>query len=121
MKSIVATREVNKLCTRNNIDNNNNNNTCFGSIAEMAAEKKEAEYADLTQTYLFQSLAFEALGAINASAITFFHDLGKRLSKVLCDTRESELLFRRLSVALQRFNSIIFRETCSMSDKAFDE
>ena len=45
-----------------------------GSISEMAAEKKEAKYADLAQTYLFQPLAFEALGAINASAITFFYE-----------------------------------------------
>ena len=65
----------------------------------MAAEKKEAKYADLTQTYLFQPLAFEALGAINASVITFFYDLGKRLSEVSGDTCESEFLFQRLSVA----------------------
>ena len=87
----------------------------------MAAEEKEAKYADLTQTYLFQPLAFEALGAINASAITFFYDLGNHLSEVSGDTRESEFLFQRLSVALQRFNSITFKETCSVSDEVFDE
>ena len=48
----------------------------------MAADKKEAKYADRTQTYLFQPLASEALGAINASAITFLDDLGKRLAEV---------------------------------------
>ena len=77
----------------------------------MAAEKTEAKYADLTQTYLFQPLAIEALGAINASAITFFFELGKRRSDVSGDTRESEFMFQRLSVALQRFNSITFKET----------
>ena len=92
-----------------------------GSIDEMAAEKKEAKYADLTQTYLFQPLAFEALGAINVSAITFFYDLGKRLSEVSGDTRESEFLYQRLSVALQRFNSITFNETFSVSDEVCDE
>ena len=81
-----------------------------GSIAEIAAEKKDATYADLTQTYSFQPLAFEALGAINASAITIFYDLGKRLSEVSGDTRESEFMFQKLSVALQRFNSITFKE-----------
>jgi hypothetical protein len=42
-----------------------------GSIVERAAEKKEAKYADLAQTYLFQPLAFESLGPINATAIFF--------------------------------------------------
>ena len=92
-----------------------------GSIAEMAAEEKEAKYADLTRTYLFQPMAFEALGAINASAITFFYNLDKRLSEVSGDTRESEFLFQRLSVALQRFKSTTFKETLSVSDEVFDE
>jgi len=92
-----------------------------GSIAEMAAEKKEAKYADLSQNYLFQPLAFEALGAINASAIAFFYDLGKRLSAVSGDTREIEFLFQRLSVALQRFNSVTFQETFSVSAEVYDE
>ena len=87
----------------------------------MAAEKKAAKYADLTQAYLFQPLVFEALGAINASAITFSYDLGMRLLEVSGDTRESEFLFQRLSVALQRFNSITFKETSSVSDEVFDE
>ena len=92
-----------------------------GSIAEMAAEKKEVEYADLSQNYIFQPLAFEALGAINASAIAFFYDLGKRLSAVSGDTREIEFLFQRLSVALQRFNSVTFQETFSVSAEVYDE
>jgi len=87
----------------------------------MAAEKKEAKYADLSQNYLFQPLAFEALGAINASAIAFFYDLGKRLSAVSGDTREIEFLFQRLSVALQRFNSVTFQETFSVSAEVYDE
>ena len=87
----------------------------------MAADKKEAQHADLTHTYLFEPLAFEALGAINASAITFFYDLGKRLAEVSGDTRERESMFQRLSVALQRFNYITFKETCSVSDDVLDE
>ena len=92
-----------------------------GSIAKMAAEKKEAKFADLSQFYLFHPLAFEALEAINASAITFFYDLGKRLSVVSGDARESEFLFQRLSVALQRFNSITFKETFSVFAEVLDE
>ena len=45
----------------------------------------------------------------------------KRLSEVSGDTRESEFVFQRLSVALQRFNSITFKETFSVSDEVFDE
>jgi hypothetical protein len=66
-------------------------------------------------------LAFEALGAINASAITFFYDLGKRFAEVSGDTREREFMLQRLSVALQRFHSITFKETFAMSDEVLDE
>ena len=37
------------------------------------------------------------LGAINVSAITFFCDLGKRLSEVSGDTRESEFVSETVS------------------------
>jgi hypothetical protein len=87
----------------------------------MVADEKEAKFADLTQTYLFQPLAFEALWAINASAITLFYDLGKRLSEVSDDTHEREFMFQRLSVALKRTNSITFKETLSVSDEVHDE
>ena len=58
----------------------------------MATENKDAKYADLSQSYIFQPLAFEALGAINATVITFLYDLGKRLSAVSGHSRESEFL-----------------------------
>ena len=92
-----------------------------GSIAEIAADEKEAMYADLTQTHLFQPLVFEALGVIYASAITLFYDLGKRLAEVSGDTREHEFMFPRLSVALQRFNLHHLQRNFSVSDGVLGE
>ena len=91
-----------------------------GSIAEMPAEKKEAKYADLTQTYYSNLWHLKPLG-LSTHRRSLFYDLGKYLSEISGENRESEFLFQRLSVALQRFNSITFKETFYVSDEVYDE
>jgi len=38
-------------------------------------------------------------------------ELGRRLSESTDDSRETAFLFQRLSVAIQRFNSVLIQET----------
>ena len=45
---------------------------------------------------------------INSKGILFFRELGLLLSARSGDTRETAFLFQRLSIAIQRFNSIAF-------------
>jgi hypothetical protein len=82
--------------------------TVAGKAAEGAASRKELKYQALAGTYTFIPLAFETLGPINSKGISFFRELGRRLSARSGDTRETAFLFQRLSIAIQRFNSIAF-------------
>ena len=79
-----------------------------GSAAEAAASRKEEKYAAISSNYLFFPLAFETFGPINQAGCDFLSSLGHRLSLVTDDPRESSFLFQRLSVSIQRFNSVCF-------------
>ena len=87
-----------------------------GGAADLAASRKEAKYSDLPSRYIFQPLAFETLGPLSASTIAFVTELGRRLSQSTDDSRETAFLFQRLSVAIQRFNSVLIQETFDFSD-----
>jgi hypothetical protein len=82
-----------------------------GSAAESAANRKESKYSSLSTTYSFVPLAFETLGPINNKALEFLSALGHRISESTFDPKETSYLFQRVSVAIQRFNSVCFRNT----------
>ena len=87
-----------------------------GVVAEQAAARKKDKYEDLARSYLFLPLAFENLGPMNVEAVEFFREVGRRLTEVSLDKRETSFLFQRLSVTLQRFNSILFRDSFCSDD-----
>jgi len=87
-----------------------------GGAADLAASRKEAKYSDLPSSYIFQPLAFETLGPLSASTTAFVTELGRRLSQSTDDSRETVFLFQRLSVAIQRFNSVLIQKTFDFSD-----
>jgi len=76
----------------------------------------EAKYSDLPSSYVFRPLAFETLGPLSASTTAFVAELGRRLSESTDDSRKTAVLFQRLSVAIQRFNSVLIQETFDFSD-----
>ena len=82
-----------------------------GSAAEAAAARKELKYSGLTAGYTFVPIALETMGSTNASGAEFIDQIGKRSHAITGDVRERMFLRKRLSVALQRYNSICFRET----------
>jgi len=69
--------------------------TGTGHIAEMVADRK----------------LVENLGTFSLSAVEFLSDLGRRLSFHSGEDRERSFLFQRLSVSIQRFNSVLFAQT----------
>jgi len=73
-----------------------------------------AKYADLPASYLFQPVALETLGPIKDSAVDFLSALGGRIGTAWGEIRERQFLFQRLSVTIQRFNSI-FCTTVSLN------
>jgi hypothetical protein len=88
-----------------------------GSASEVAAQRKIAKYADLPSSCIFQPLAVETLGPWNQSAVDCLNELGRRIGAVSCEDRESSFLFQRLSVLIQRFNSVLLRESFVASDE----
>jgi len=49
--------------------------------------------------------------SMNTSVVSFFQDLGRKISQVSGDTREASFLFQRIAVTTQRFNSQLFRDS----------
>ena len=82
-----------------------------GAAAERAASNKMSKYTAITVTHDFVPIALETLGPFSKTALDFLIDLGRRLSVATGDRREGSFLFQRLSIALQRFNSVAFRDS----------
>jgi len=56
---------------------------------------------------MFQPIAVESLGPINASGCAFLSKLFRRLSTQSGNDIETSFLFQRLSVLIQHFNAIL--------------
>jgi len=99
-------------CLRAYNNNNNNNNkigdsaTNAGSAAEAAAIRKAAKYAGLEKTHIFQPVAVENLGTMNASAYGFLAGLGQKISAISGDDRETCYLFQRISVLIYSVSTL---------------
>jgi len=48
----------------------------------------------------------DTMGAINKDGMDFLSDLGKRITQSTDDHRESTFLFQRLSMLIQRYNTV---------------
>jgi len=81
-----------------------------GSVAELEASKKMDKYTSLAADYHFQPIAVEMVGHINKSASNFLTVLAHKISQRSGDERETVFLFQRISVLLQRFNSILLHD-----------
>ena len=86
-----------------------NTSRMSGAAAEATADKKTAKYAPLAQTYVFVPIAVETMGAISNDGLE--GDLGRRITQVTDDIRESAFLFQRLSVLIQRYNAVAIQGT----------
>ena len=82
-----------------------------GSAATKAEAAKTAKYAELALTHAFVPLAFETLGSWGGQCYKFICELGRRISLVTKDERETAYLKQRLSIALQRGNAVACRGT----------
>jgi len=81
------------------LNNNTNNNN------------KIAKYGELENTHIFFPVAIETAGAWNHLANELVQEIGRRITAVTEEPRESMFLFQRLSIALQRRNAVAFRGT----------
>ena len=88
------------------------------SAAETAAPRKINKYSSLCRTHDFFPVALETLGPVSSRAQEFLTQIGRRLTEVTTDPRETAFLFQRLSVAVQRFNATCLADTFPISDSA---
>ena len=79
-----------------------------GSAAELAATRKTAKYSNIQAHHIFQPVAVESQGPINASGRVFLSKLGRKLADQSGD--DSSFLFQRLSVLIQRYNAILLHD-----------
>jgi len=82
----------------------------------MAVERKLAKYSNLASSFTSQPIAVENIGAFSLSTLEFLCDLGHKLSSFPGEERTSSFLFQRLSVSLQRFNSVLLHDTFVIDD-----
>ena len=62
-----------------------------GLVAERSSACKLAKFSELAISYMFVTIATESFGAICAEALNFLSELGRRISVVTGDMRETEL------------------------------
>ena len=85
------------------------------AAADDAEEKKIAKYANLANHYIFRPLAIETTGVIGKLSSKFVAELGKHITSVTGDKRETSWLRQRLSMAILRGNAASIQATGTMT------
>ena len=84
-----------------------------GAAANKAAANKISKYSTLGTTYPFSPNSVVTGGPWNPESSEFIAELGKRISQITLELLETQFLFQRLSISLQRGNELAFRHTFS--------
>jgi len=111
LESVQAVRQAYCHCVHKNKAREPPATASAGAVAELAAIRKVAKYISLED--IFQSIVLESLGPMNWEARKFLADLGRRISRVSGDDRETTFLFQRISVLLFRFNYVLLHNSLS--------
>ena len=80
-----------------------------GSAAETASVRKESKFSALPSDYIFQPIALETLGPLNASALNMsalilLSKVGLRLTVLSWDPHETLYQFQHLSIIIQHWS-----------------
>jgi len=67
------------------------------------------KYSKLLSTHIFCSVAVETAGTWNGLAIELVQEIGRRITAITENTRETVFLFQRLSMTLQQGNAVDFK------------
>jgi len=82
-----------------------------GAAAQKTAQNKIDKYSKLASTHIFYPFAIETAGTWHEMAIALTQEIGRRITTITEDTRETTFLFQHLSVALQRGDAVSFHST----------
>jgi len=79
-------------------------------------QKKIDKYSKLASTHIFYPLAIETAGTWHEMAIEITQEIGRRITTITEDTRETTFLFQRFAMALQRGNAVSFHNTMMVTE-----
>jgi len=88
------------------------------TAAETAAVRKRNKYRSLGGTHDFFPVALETVKPMSVSTQEFLAQIGRRLTEVTTDPRETTFFFQRLSVTVQRFNATCLADTFAIFESA---
>ena len=72
---------------------------------------RSQEYTDIANTHMFIQVAIETGGPWNVEAIELIQEIGRRITLVNGEPRETEYLFQRISIAIQKGNHLAYQST----------
>ena len=90
--------------------------TQAGRAAAAASERKTIKYSNLSSSHLFFPVAVETLGALADDGDSFIREIGRRATLRTSDPRETTFLYQRISIAVQRFNSVCLTNSFAISE-----
>ena len=76
-----------------------------GKLASFAEQRKKKKYTTLSREFTFVPVAVETLGAWGQEGDLLIRAIGKRISEATGETRATNFLRQRLSLAVQRGNA----------------
>ena len=82
-------------------------------MVERAAANKTSEYTELVKTHTFIPIAVEMGGSWNELELIGLTELGRRIAGVTQEPWETQFLFQRMSISVQRGNAVAFENTLS--------
>ena len=82
-----------------------------GTAADRTAAAKKAKYTDIANTHMFIPVAIETGGPWNVEAIELIQKIGRRITLSNGESRETEYLFQRISIAIQKGNHLAYQST----------
>ena len=82
--------------------------TNVGHEADKSAVSKTQKYNSILQTHLFTPIAIETAGVWNSQAREVIKELGKRITTVTGEIKETSYIFQQVSVAIQIGNILSF-------------
>jgi len=84
---------------------------CCLKHAFWTAQIKIDKYSKLVSTHIFYPFVIQTAGTWHEMAIELTQEIGRRITTITEDTRETTFLFQRFSMALQRGNAVSFHNT----------
>ena len=86
----------------------NDTSSKAGTAADKAFTSKTAKYTSFYQSHIFMPIAEETSGVRNKQSYNCIVHLGRKISSITNDNRETSFLFQRLSTTIQKGNEIYF-------------